>query len=183
VEGEGEKVAEEKAAEESSCFVELPTSAGSSYVAIQEVGLEEQNNPAEPKVETPRNRFQTLISEETGVVGALLRKSLQRSIRVMGNFVYGASTEEWMNERERTRRKTEKEDTTELAGGAISPDDAIIMNMRSTRALVNFSIFDDDIPPLTAEDAKAKATWAAQRSESAWIKMKTAQAHTRTLSA
>ena len=146
-----------------SCWAELPLIPGSAWIELQHVSVEELTKPVEEVVETPRGRLDFLLSfNDPNSAAAILSAGLHRGITNITNFLYGR---EAGDERTRTRRRRRDSVEEEVVPGApvISALDASIMMSRSYRS--SSAYLDDTMPPLTAEDAKAKATRAARQAE------------------
>ena len=164
------RAAESKEAEPSSsatandsCWIELPLIPGSTWIELQHVSVEDLAKPAEEVVETPRGRLDFLLSFE-----GILSAGLHRSIVNITNFLYGREAGDERRGSTKRRRKESVESDVVTGAPVVSALDASIMMSRSNRS--SFNSLNDSLPPLTAEEAKAKATRAAQQAEYSWLK-------------
>mmetsp|Transcript_22737 Transcript_22737/g.56518 ORF Transcript_22737/g.56518 Transcript_22737/m.56518 type:complete len:205 (-) Transcript_22737:303-917(-) len=151
-------------------WVEMPTPAGVAHVELKASDPIREDTPANNRRRGSAARLAHEELEGTEHSGAHFEAHLPKRVRAIFstimNFVSGRGEEDdWAADK--FRRWPQPPDETTTRRSLLSEQDARIMCMRSR---TTHRKLDNDLPPLTAEDAKAKATHAAQQSEMVWLR-------------
>lgn len=133
----------------------MPTTAGNALIQL---GAESASTEQASEQNTKKA---CRIRKATRVVLGLVAGA-ERAASVILDFLHGRDAD-W-----KSRRKHLALPVAASGIGAVTAQDASIMLSRVTRTRMMH--LEEEVPPLTAEAARAKATYAARKAELAWMR-------------
>eukprot|EP00966_Prymnesium_polylepis_P105591 2445590-Prymnesium_polylepis.1 len=133
----------------------MPTTAGTALVKMEADSASTEQAPEQSTKKSCRIRKATRVVLSLGA-GA------ERAVSAILDFLHGRDAD-WKSSRTHSALSV-------AAGGmgAVTAQDASIMLSRVTRTRMMH--LEEDVPPLTAEAARAKATYAARKAELSWMR-------------